>query len=975
MPGLKMSLLGEPRIEQHGSPIKVDTRKAIALLAYLAVTEEAHSRDSLAALLWPESDTVRARAALRRTLSALNTALAGEALLADRQHVRVELGPSDWLDVGEFRTKLAECGDHGHAATQVCSLCLRPLQEAVEVYRNDFLTGFSLRDSASFDEWQVLQSEAFRRELAGALGRLVLGCSERAEFDRAIGYGRRWLALDSLHEPAHRSLMKLYAWSGQRNAGLRQYRDCVRVLEKELGVAPLEETNQLYEAIKENRLSPPAGASAVDLSPSPQPSPSLVRPPAQTIYPMVGRVGEWAAMLEVYDAVGAGGRFLVLEGEAGIGKTRLAEAFLEHQRHNGVATLTARCYEGEANLAYGPFVECLRAALALHEDNRWLDDVPEHWLAESTRLVPEVADLLPGLPSPPALDSPGAQSRFFQGVSQALFAVCGPRGVLHLDDLHWADEASLDLLTYMVRRIGDRPLFILGTWRSESVPAGHDLRGLLAETQRSGTGTLIELSRLGPPEVAELVASVRSSGVDVPKELDERLYQEAEGIPFFVVQYLSALPKTTEGDSAENWTLPAGIRDLLRSRLGAVSETGRQLLSTAAVIGRAFSFEVLREASGRGEEETVTALEELAAKGLVVEVAGSDGPGSLAYDFSHESMRTLVYDETSLARRRLLHHRVADALVARGRGRRDIGELAGKIADHYQLAGLEAQASEYFRLAGEHARALYANGEAVSHFRTALGLGAGDSEALHEAIGDLQTLSGQYDAALRSYETAAALCDSSAIGYLEHKLGNVYNRRGEWDLAASHLEAAGAALLDRGSSEALARLYAHWSLTAQHQGDADAALEHARRALELAESAGDTNALAQAHNILGMLAKGRGDLDTAFHHLGRSLAQTESLGELSSARVAALNNLALASAESGQADRALELLQTALTLCTSQGDRHREAALHNNLADLLHRAGQSEASMSHLKHAVTIFAEIGEEMEAMQPEIWKLVEW
>jgi tetratricopeptide (TPR) repeat protein len=398
------------------------------------------------------------------------------------------------------------------------------------------------------------------------------------------------------------------------------------------------------------------------------------------------------------------------------------------------------------------------------------------------------------------------------------------------------------------------------------------------------------------------------------------------------------------------------------------------VLSTAAVIGRSFDFDTLHAASGRSDDETVFGLEALMAAGLVNEVAGGPGAsGGPAYDFTHDKLRTLVYDETSLARRRLLHRRVAEALAARGRR---APAAAGQIAQHYQQAGREAEAAEYYELAGNHARAVFANAEALRHYRAALALGHPEPGRLHTAIGDLLTLSGLYEAALTSYEQAAALSAPDAIGALEHKLGSVYHRQGEWALAESHFQAALNALGSGAPSAAQARLYADWSLTA-HQGGDTARAEHlARHALALAEAAGDTHALAQVHNLLGILAGAQDQPAAAREHLERSLALAEELGD-PAIRVAALNNLALAYGEAEAYDRAVPLVEQALALCKAQGDRPREAALHNNLADLLHASGQAEAALAHVKQSVTIYAEISTETGAgpLQPEVWKLVAW
>jgi DNA-binding SARP family transcriptional activator len=270
---LSLCLFGPPRIEIDGTAINVDTRKALALIAYLATTGQQHSRDTLVALLWPENDQPHARAALRRTLSALNKALKGMWLDIDRETIGLNFHADPQIDVQVFRRLLAECRTHGHPANETCTACEQPLTAAVALYQNDFLAGFSLRDSPEFDDWQLYQADTLRREFAAALEGLTRCHSAAHHFDTSILYARRWLALDRLHEPAHRQLMLLYAWAGQRTAALRQYRECVQALEQELGVSPLESTSQLYQLIKENHISP---------LPPPLPAPSIALEKQQT---------------------------------------------------------------------------------------------------------------------------------------------------------------------------------------------------------------------------------------------------------------------------------------------------------------------------------------------------------------------------------------------------------------------------------------------------------------------------------------------------------------------------------------------------------------------------------------------------------------------------------------------------------------------------------------------------------------------
>jgi predicted ATPase len=304
-------------------------------------------------------------------------------------------------------------------------------------------------------------------------------------------------------------------------------------------------------------------------------------------FPLVGRASEWHVLEETYASIRRDGHFLVLEGEAGIGKTRLAEEFLAVLRSRGAVTLSAHCYQGETNLAYGPLVEGLRSGLEHPARVDWWRGIPVHWISEAARLLPELSQLPVDLPPIPSLESTGAPTRFFEGLSQVLLAICGdhPAGVLFLDDLHWADEASLDLITFLVRRQRNRPFLMLATWRGEEVPPDHRLRQLLAETRRAGNATLLPLGLFTPESVRKLIRSALSS-TPIPAEysteedLSDRLYRETEGLPFFIVEYLKELSKAPLDSPVRSWAMPLSVRDLLHSRLSVIGEAEQQVLQT-----------------------------------------------------------------------------------------------------------------------------------------------------------------------------------------------------------------------------------------------------------------------------------------------------------------------------------------------------------------------------------------------------------
>jgi predicted ATPase/DNA-binding SARP family transcriptional activator len=332
---IRVSLFGAPRVERDGSQLPISRRKVLALLAYLACTAQAHSREALLALLWPEAETSAARANLRRDLSRLKEWLDGTGLEVSRAQVRLEPQAETWLDVAEFRARLDRVQQHAHPPPQLCPDCLLALTEAVSLYQDHFMAGFGLADSPAFDEWQFFEAESLRRLLADALQRLVGWHASQREYEPAIAYARRWLALDTLHEPAQRQLMLLYARSGQPAAALRQYQECERLLADELGVEPEAETTELYEAIRTRQIPADVEQSAALPLESPawtgQPaaaSPVAPPPKARHNLPaqMTPTLGRQAELEHILHSLGddPGCRLLTLVGPGGSGKTRLA---------------------------------------------------------------------------------------------------------------------------------------------------------------------------------------------------------------------------------------------------------------------------------------------------------------------------------------------------------------------------------------------------------------------------------------------------------------------------------------------------------------------------------------------------------------------------------------------------------------------------------------------------------------------------
>ena len=325
MTSLALHLFGYPHIVLVGAPVDMRRRKEIALLAYLATTQRAQSRDILADLFWPGYNQTSARGNLRRTLSNVNRSLGNGWMVVDREQVALAQREGLWIDVVVYQDRLAELESGVHDNIPLGSDGLASLKAAVQLYEEDFLAGFSLLDAPGFDMWQVQQTETLRRQLAGALERLARYLAAVHNYSEAIVYARRWSALDPLHEPAQRTLMRLYAQSGDRAAALHQYKECVRVLADELGMKPEAETTSLHEQIRSGESA--AGEEPVTDASIAVESPMHSLPEQKT--PFVGRAQELAQVERRLSDPNC--HLLTIVGPGGIGKTRLAIQAAEQQ--------------------------------------------------------------------------------------------------------------------------------------------------------------------------------------------------------------------------------------------------------------------------------------------------------------------------------------------------------------------------------------------------------------------------------------------------------------------------------------------------------------------------------------------------------------------------------------------------------------------------------------------------------------------
>jgi len=946
---LSIRLLGPLEVSVGDRPIIVDTRKALAIVALVAAEGRPFARDELAAMFWPDAGDEAARGALRRTLSSLRSAVAGRGLILERTQVAIDpLSAS--VDLLEFE-RLAG------------STMAADLEAAVALARGPFMAGFGLRDSPPFDDWQAARGTRVERTLGRLLDRLAdarLAAGDRAA---AVEAARRRVEVDPLDEAGQRRLIDLLARSGDRAAAIRQYRSLVALFDRELGVPPLPETSRLYDAVRDDQ----GGTGPAGDRPG-SPEVAGTPPASATQLPLVGRDEELELIVATAAAATRDGRLVIIQGEAGIGKTRLAEAAATAILARGGKVLASRGYPGEAGIAYGPISGLLRSGLSETGGPARLAILDQIALQELGRLIDLPGALRTGRAD--SRDSPRARVRLLDAIADGLTALVGGStpGLVWIDDLHHADRATRQALMFLARRLAGRPLVLLVAWRREDL----SIDGVAAAAELARIPAVVEVSlgRLDRTAIATLIRAARPAGTEDDGPLDEAtidaVANDSEGLPLHVIEALAIGRPAVE-------VVQRDVQELLHERIASVGGMAGQVMAAAAVIGRSFDLETLRSASGRSEEETISAVEELVRRGIVREIGGP-ASGPIGYDFSHGRLRETAYSATSLGRRRLLHRRTAAALrsIAAGPRGDDLATFA-LIAGHERQAGRTVEAAEAYRVAADRAQAVFANREAIDALEAALALGHPGAVELRVRIGELRARLGEYPAAIADLETAAALADPGQLAAIESTLGRVHRRRGDLSAAASHLDAA---LETTGLAPALrVRTLVERSTVAIQVDDLVRAGSAAEEARVIAGSMADPHAAGVAERLVGLVARARGDLATARAAFERS-ARIAADDPDPTAAVAAMTALGLATAAGGEVDAALEAINRALVACRRIGDRHLEAAVENHLADVLHGAGRDDDAMNHLKRAVALFAEIGEgEPEPQSPGIWTLAAW
>ncbi len=717
-----LTLFGPPSAQLAAGPGRslALPAKSLALLAVLALVPGPHSREELADLLWGDHPDTAARTSLRQALAHLRENL-GEALEISRGSVALREVRCDALD-------FIQATDH------------EP-RTAAQYDVPRFLAGFGIRHAPAFDEWAAAMRRDLLRRYEQVLAALAREAMGQWRWREAAAWAERWLAAEPYSDEAARLAVEALYLAGDRNRALARAADVRRQLAAEADAEPSRALAQLVQRIESDN------------------SAQVARPISDEWYAraptfeasLIGRDAEWQALRGAWKDVRRGdSRIVLLEGEPGVGKTRLADEFLRWTVANGGIALRGHAYDARAGVPYGPLIEVLRGGLAAPG----LAGTDPQWLSELSRLVPELRERFPHLaePRPPA--DPADGWRLFEAAAQAILALVAERPVLVvLDDLHWSDGDSCNLLHFLVRRLAREPVLWVATVTlgelEHDAPAARLARVLRAKSQAA----VVPLGALSEEDVGQMLREMgRLSNPASCRRFAARIHQVTRGNPFYIVELLKTLfaqgllevkeetrewttPASSEG--AQQLPLPPTVHDAIAERVERLPPQLRELLITVALAGSGCTTETLSHAHGISRLHAAALCDALLERRLVLDEDG-------VYRCAHPMIARVVRDALTYSRRREVHRVIGLALALGAEQSGEGDEIAGDIARHARLGGERALAHRWAVRASTAALQRYAFEEALTWLDLAAGTAGGGAEtdAVNRLTADVLELAG-----------------------------------------------------------------------------------------------------------------------------------------------------------------------------------------------------------------------------------------
>ena len=575
---------------------------------------------------------------------------------------------------------------------------------------------------------------------------------------------------------------------------------------------------------------------------------------------LIGRQAELKELQELWLRARQGHAHLVLvSGEPGIGKTRLAREVRERARFDGAVVLEGGCYELDAVAPYVPFVEALRKWVEAQSE-RALRDQLGAFAPELARLVPEIEARLGPLTPNPALPPDQERLRLFDNLARFFLSLASAHGLLiFIDDLHWADQGTLALLRYLLRRLQEARILILAPYREAELDRTHPLSAALVEWNRERLATRVALGRLSAEETGAMLAALLGEANTSP-ELGEAIHRETDGNPFFIEEVVKSLIERGEIFRVEGgWdrkgiaelTIPQSIKEAIGRRLDRLSEECEEVLHAAAALGKSFVFSELAASAGMDEDHVLDALDEAACAQLI------RAEGSESFVFTHDKIREVLYEELNPIRQRRLHRRIAEGLEKAYAAPALHEAHIADIAHHFNCSGDLERGLSYSLEAAVQAQRLFAVEEALHYYEhareAAEALGLSDQLAnIYEAVGDIHFQRGVYQSAAelgRQALAGIAPDDRPRRAVLNMKIGSAYALVGD-NRGMSFLRLAEQELDPATQTDELAHTLASLGRYHHYQVQHRAAIEFYERALQLAEPLDRADTLTHIYTYL-----------------------------------------------------------------------------------------------------------------------------
>ena len=957
---LILKLFGTPEVSHAEKPLTLQTRKVLALLAYLAVEQGVHSRDKITALLWPESDEERGKASLRRALAYLRESLdepshehSGHVPLQP-PHVLIEHHTLSFNFASDFEIDTQTLQTAFTLVRRRSSGDLRThlayLQMAASCYRGNFLDGLSLPDTPDFEDWLLLQRESWRRQANTVFDRLSQWQTEAGELENALETTTRWVEHDLLNETAHTRLIQLHSALGDRAAALQAFERCRAILERELSTEPSSEIIVLAERIRSQNSTVREPVMHEAISPG-----------DAWEFPLTGRAAEHRALVTAFQTMlEERTQVATIEGEPGIGKTRLGREFLRWARAQGADVLEARAFETGSRLPYQPLVEAMRSRLEGEQDPQTL--LSNIWLAELARLLPELRERVPDLLPPLSLGEAEAGTRLFEAIARLGHALARRAPVvLFIDDAQWADAASLDVLQYASRRwaAAHVPVFLLCTFRSDDLASSIALADWLTSLERNLPVRRQTLISLTFEDTLRLVQSLfgaergtTGNGSKGQAQKEGRieawsrwLFAQTRGHPFFLIEHLKLFaerggllhdeagtmmitPDRFMHQEIAPSPLPSSVRDFIHSRLTRLSYSALTLCMAAAVLGDGCTFDQLCRVTDLNDNQALSALDEVLTRGLLQETGGR-------CFFAHDSIRAGAYAEAGEIRRRVLHRRALETLQA-------ASASPAELAQHALAAGLPDAAARLSIAAGDTAMRVFAARDAITQYEQARQLVRRSHESpqpsgeenvvvslaelsqLYLQLGWAYELSSQFAQAESIYEELLTLArevhepvmECAALNRLATQAAqNSQNLARAEELLQQALAIAESSQNKAGVAETA------WNLaqTGFYAARMSASLPHAQRALALARELNQQELIGRSLHALATLEAALGKQEESLSHAEEARILYAALGNRVR-EVGCLCVIARASIDGGHLQEGIDAARAALAMSEAMED-------------------------------------------------------